>query len=1394
MSSWDQLPCPHAGVAQDNFVRQCEHPQVLGTRRVSAEQCAGCYYRTLAMQPENQVPTVVLNVGCCPALAPSDDAAAVDDGQLSPALSVLEVIDRLRQGIRHATADWWTWPNVQAAYRELIRGTIAELPREPGSFAGRGIVIAGGGHYFAAAYVSLRVLRHVGCTLPVQLWHFRDELTERQRRLVEELGGECIGAAEHALATGFAWHDSWWKGWQLKSYALLHSPFREVLWLDADCYPTRDPEYLFDDLLYRERGSLFWPDLADSSCPFPPDSPLIFGAPALGDLPCEAGQLLIDKGLCWRELQLALFLNRHADFTYRLLWGDKDTFPIAWRRLGREYGRLWPIATATPQAILQHDAHGDVIFQHRARDKFRLAETNFPANKQPHPANVFNPALAHEEFCFAALQELRERLASPLPELPQFLATTTPTVGIGRGIVTSAGPQLQECAYVLFRLLRHVGCTLPIECWYLRAERDLQFEKLCAPLHVTFREAEAAGFELIDSQPRFLADASGIPGIYLPSAVNGYGVKPFAVAHSAFQEVLWLDADNCPTADPAYLFDSPAYQRTGAIFWPDVATRRITPKACAAFGVAYRDTPEIDSGQLLVDKGRSPREVSTAWFLAIHRAWSFQFGWGDKTLFQVAWWIAEREYALMPPLAWSDGMATSPSGANGVFVQHDETGRPLFHHRVCDNKYGRRNEPAGFPLHAVALAALHDLATARQPRATVRQIRIAAYDRPHYLREVVDRLKQCENLERFNIVASVDQRGDGTHHPEVLAILSEVTSDIRLRPRLDCNAHTHANLTDLAAEADWGFLLEDDIVLSRGALTWCLEHEAELLDNADSISLIGEQVSRADEHRDATFIKNYFNAWGTYFSPAGLQRALALWQPEWDGPAPRLSWDCHLTEAGWRSLLPVVPRSKNIGCLGKHCRSEADYASAKRDCWIDDTPPRTWCFFINGPDRKEYLIRHALPAHVAAFDRVVVLDKTSRFPAALGAEVVTVPADGEFTRAYQTMIDLTAPGDWLCWLDADEALGPEALSMIATRSFDPSPAAYEIYGYDCHFDPPTGHLSEGLNPNWVKRNFIRRTVDTRVAAVGSHCSLQADGDVRRVPLSCWYYHRKSRPENLFGVIVHALLWPVGHGIFELPELAAEFAAIRSDFGLHEGNACDALLNSNSAVWDRLYQLRHLDHEICRLIVEYCDVHRRERTRYPVGAGLLTADAEPWPAERPDLPLNDAGWFPPENAATLLKHIAKATVVVECGSYLGLSTRFLLERSPAEVIAIDTWLGSIEHYDLADCRELLPRLFEQFVTNCWPHRERLTMLRNTTANGLRLLHRRGVKPDLIYLDASHESEDVALDVQLIRKLFPEAILVGDDWTWESVRTGVAAAGVEPTQIDGSCWEVLPTTHR
>ncbi len=165
---------------------------------------------------------------------------------------------------------------------------------------------------------------------------------------------------------------------------------------------------------------------------------------------------------------------------------------------------------------------------------------------------------------------------------------------------------------------------------------------------------------------------------------------------------------------------------------------------------------------------------------------------------------------------------------------------------------------------------------------------------------------------------------------------------------------------------------------------------------------------------------------------------------------------------------------------------------------------------------------------------------------------------------------------------------------------------------------------------------------------------------------------------------------------------------------------------------------------------------------------------PWPAVRPRVnPEREHGWFREAIRDLLARHLSDQTrLVLELGSWLGLSTRFILQAAPAaDVIAIDHWRGSAEHLNIPDAAKLLPHLYETFLVNCWESQDRLLPLRMGTIDGLRLIFERGLAPDVIYLDADHSYEAVKADLETCLDLFPEAILIGDDWDWTSVRQAV-----------------------
>lgn len=248
---------------------------------------------------------------------------------------------------------------------------MAEIPDYPADrFSGRGIVICGGGlKYFPSAWVCIHMLRRLGCNLPIQLWHLGNkELNREMKQLVAPLGVECVDA----LAMKRKYPARVLRGWALKPYALVHSRFREALFLDADNVPVANPESLFDTPPFKTHGAIFWPDLGRRrtrqalaiwrNCGLrPPREPEF-----------ESGQIVVDKERCWRALRLCLWLNENCDFYYRHFHGDKDTFQLAFRKSGKSYAMIRTPIHRLAATMCQHDFEGRRIFQHRNLDKWDL--------------------------------------------------------------------------------------------------------------------------------------------------------------------------------------------------------------------------------------------------------------------------------------------------------------------------------------------------------------------------------------------------------------------------------------------------------------------------------------------------------------------------------------------------------------------------------------------------------------------------------------------------------------------------------------------------------------------------------------------------------------------------------------------------------------------------------------------------------------------------------------------------------------------------------------------------------------------------------------------------------------------------------------------------------------
>lgn len=174
----------------------------------------------------------------------------------------------------------------------------------------------------------------------------------------------------------------------------------------------------------------------------------------------------------------------------------------------------------------------------------------------------------------------------------------------------------------------------------------------------------------------------------------------------------------------------------------------------------------------------------------------------------------------------------------------------------------------------------------------------------------------------------------------------------------------------------------------------------------------------------------------------------------------------------------------------------------------------------------------------------------------------------------------------------------------------------------------------------------------------------------------------------------------------------------------------------------------------------------------------------WPEQKPNIKPEINGWFTGASAQILHYFITglEPRAIAELGSWTGMgSTRFLLEKAPnTHLFTFDHWSANVnDHgnggttkYEDNDPELLqLPKIWDSFIYNTWDHRDHLTPIRAKTGEGLDKIKPYNVPIDLIFIDADHSYNGVYNDIMKCIEIWPNAQIVGDDYTWKTVRQAV-----------------------
>ncbi len=227
-----------------------------------------------------------------------------------------------------------------------------------------GITIsAGGSTYFLNAYINIRLLRNKGCNLPISWFYMGDEMKPEWIQLVEEIPNvktyNLGGTGNKTQMNG---------GYQSKIEAIVEAPFDEVLLIDADNFPVKNPEFLFNEETYKRYGAVFWRDIRFFTDSEKNVLSKRYNVNLDNIYHLESGQLIFDKrrDSVMKGLLVAREMNRDYKYTYECIFGDTDTFTIGFLRAGSPF-----IINPHPPRILstglmQKDFDGKDLFCHTA--------------------------------------------------------------------------------------------------------------------------------------------------------------------------------------------------------------------------------------------------------------------------------------------------------------------------------------------------------------------------------------------------------------------------------------------------------------------------------------------------------------------------------------------------------------------------------------------------------------------------------------------------------------------------------------------------------------------------------------------------------------------------------------------------------------------------------------------------------------------------------------------------------------------------------------------------------------------------------------------------------------------------------------------------------------------
>lgn len=207
-----------------------------------------------------------------------------------------------------------------------------------------------------------------------------------------------------------------------------------------------------------------------------------------------------------------------------------------------------------------------------------------------------------------------------------------------------------------------------------------------------------------------------------------------------------------------------------------------------------------------------------------------------------------------------------------------------------------------------------------------------------------------------------------------------------------------------------------------------------------------------------------------------------------------------------------------------------------------------------------------------------------------------------------------------------------------------------------------------------------------------------------------------------------------------------------------GRKLRLLIRTDAPMWAiRSYFLLHIRHRLLNKFSDTGKSYIAKRDSFRVRKEQLKLDNDWFTSNIPT-------WLRAFETTSLTDK--KSIKCLEVGSWQGLSAFFLLSEIPnASLVCVDTWEGADEHKEGSGTNEeILSNVESTFDANLSDFMQRLTKYKGTSLSYYNNEFEND-SFDLIYVDGSHQSDDVIVDaVKCFEMLKVGGLIIFDDYFW------------------------------